>query len=346
MGNLRRVLWSLALMAGVLLLGTLGYVLLTGRPVWECFYATAITVTTLGYEDVLNVRASPVTAFYTVALLFLGMGLLTYVVSAATAYVVEGDLDQALRRRRMEKRIAELNGHYIVCGVGETGLRAVGELLTTGRQVAAVDRDPERIQRLRVEFPDAPHLQADASEDSVLLAAGIERARGLIATLSDDRDNAFVTLGARRLAPGIRIVARAVEARTAPKLMAAGADSVVSPNHIGGLRMASELIRPGTVNFLDTMLRGPGAAVRFEDMLISESSDLAGKTLAQANLTAEAEALIVAVREPGAEKFRYGPPAGTRLVSGMTLVILGRSEDVLKMYDRHGLVPPAGKGSQ
>jgi voltage-gated potassium channel len=344
MSNLRRVVWSLGMLGGVLVLGTLGFVLLTGHPLWECFYATAITITTLGYEDVLGVRASPVTGIYTLVVLFSGMGVLTYVVSAVTAFIVEGDLDQALRRRRMEKRISDMSGHYIVCGIGQTGLHAAVELVATGRQVVAVDRDPESIRRFRLELPEAPHLQADASEDAVLLAAGIERARGLVAALSDDRDNVFVALSARRLAPRVRIVARAVEGRTGPKLRAAGADTVVSPNQIGGMRMASELIRPGTVSFLDTMLRGPGAAVRFEDMLIGQSSDLAGKTLAEANLTAEAQALIVAVRSPGEEKFRYGPPAGTRLVPGMILVILGRSEDVLKMYDRHGLSHPETDG--
>jgi voltage-gated potassium channel len=149
-----------------------------------------------------------------------------------------------------------------------------------------------------------------------------------------------VALSARRLSPRARIVARAIEERTVPKLRAAGADAVVSPNLIGGLRMASELIRPGTVVFLDTMLRGPGAAVRFEDVTITERSDLAGKTLAEANLTGEAEALVVAVRAPGQERFRYGPPASTRLDPGMKLVMLGRSEEVLRLYGKHGLEPP------
>ncbi|MHC4914098.1 MAG: potassium channel family protein [Planctomycetota bacterium] len=345
--NYSRLMWSLVLLTSVLVFGTTGYALLTGgrESVWKCLYMTAITITTVGYEDVLKVNAGPAGATFTIVLLFLGLGVLLYTVSVATAFVVEGDLTETLRRRKMENRIAGMDGHYIICGAGETGLRAAAELVGTGRAVVAIDLDAGRIERLSREFPDVPHLRADASEDQVLLAAGVERARGLVSALPEDRDNLFVALSARRLNPDLRIVARAVEERTVPKLRTAGADAVVSPNQIGGLRMASELIRPGTVSFLDTMLRGPGAAVRFEDVTVVEGSDLAGKTLAEANLTGEAEVLVVAVREPGVIRFLYGPPAGTRLTPGMTLVLLGRSEEVLRLYERHGLEPP-GRGEE
>jgi voltage-gated potassium channel len=331
------------LLCGVLTFGTVGYMVLTGKPLWKCFYMTAITITTVGYEDVLDVKKSPGAEVFTIVLLFLGLGVLLYTVSAATAFVVEGDLTAVLRRRKMEKRIQGMSGHYIVCGAGETGMHAVNELLATGRSVVIVEADPQRIARLEQNLPDVPHLHADASEDDVLVAAGIARAAGLVSALAEDKDNLFVALTARRLAPNLRIVARAVEERTVPKLRTAGADAVVSPNQIGGLRMASELVRPGTVSFLDTMLRGPGAAVRFEDVTVGEKSDLAGKSLAEANLTGEAEVLVVAVRAPGEARFRYGPPAGTKLVPGMTLVLLGRSEDVLRIYERHDLVPPASE---
>ncbi len=338
--NRRRLMWSFVLLCAVLAFGTIGYRLLTDEVLWKCLYMTAITITTVGYRDVLNVSNEPVGATFTIVLLFLGLGVLLYTVSAATAFVVEGDLTEALRRRKMEKRIEGMSGHYIVCGAGETGMRAVHELRSTGRSVVIIDMDPRRIARLGRDCPDVPRLHADASEDDVLIAAGIERAHGLVSALAEDKDNLFVALTARRIAPKLRIVARAVEERTVPKLKTAGADAVVSPNQIGGLRMASELVRPGTVNFLDTMLRGAGPAVRFEDVTISAESDLAGKTLRDANITGEAEVLVVAVRAPGQERFRYGPPATTELVPGMTLVILGRSEEVLRIYAKHGIAVP------
>jgi len=340
MDNRRRLVWSCILLCAVLVFGTAGYLILTGKSLWKCFYMTAITITTVGYQDVLNVSDEPAGAIFTVLLLFLGLGVLLYTVSAATAFVVEGDLTQALRRRKMEKRIEGMSEHYIVCGAGETGMRAVNELIATGRSVVIIDKDPRRIARLGRDCPDVPHLHADASEDEVLISAGIERASGLVSALAEDKDNLFVALTARRIAPRIRIVARAVEERTVPKLRTAGADAVVSPNQIGGLRMASELVRPGTVNFLDTMLRGAGPAVRFEDVTIDAGSDLGGKTLAEANITGEAEVLVVAVRPPNQERFRYGPPASTRLEIGMTLVLLGRSEEVLGLYKKHGLTSP------
>ncbi len=345
--NYRRLLWSFVLLGIVMVFGTIGYVVLTGgrESIWKCLYMTAITITTVGYDDALKVNSGPAGATFTIILLFLGLGVLLYTVSAATAFVVEGDLTETLRRHKMENRIAAMKGHYVICGAGETGLRAASELVSTGRAVVVIELDPERIARLNRELPDVPYLRADAAEDQVLLTAGVERARGLISALAADRDNLFVALSARRLSPGLRIVARAVEERTVPKLRTAGADAVVSPNQIGGLRMASELIRPGTVSFLDTMLRGPGAAVRFEDVTVGEKSDLAGRTLAEANLTGEAEVLVVAVRDPGVQRFLYGPPAGTRLTPGMTLVLLGRSEEVLRLYERHGLTPP-GRGEE
>jgi len=345
MDNRRRLVWAFVLLAAVLAFGTLGYLLLTGQPPWKCLYMTAITITTVGYKDVLEVGDQPLTAGFTIILLFLGLGVLLYTVSAATAFVVEGDLTEALRRRKMEKRIAGMSGHYVICGAGQTGLRATLELVTTGREVAVIEQDPDRIARLGKYLPEVPCLKADASEDEVLLASGVRRAAGLISALGEDKDNLFVALSARRLAPHLRIVARAVEERTVPKLKAAGADEVVSPNQIGGLRMASLLVRPGTVGFLDTMLRGPDAAVRFEDITISAESDLVGKTLAEARLTGEAAVLVVAVRQAAEKTFRYGAPASTRLDPGTCLVILGRSEDVKRLRQRHSLVPPGREGA-
>ena len=341
MATRKRLLWGLALLAGVFVFGTIGYLVITRQPLWKCVYMTAITITTLGIEDVLKVSGTPGSAIFTAALLFLGLGVLLYTVSMATAFVVEVDLTKALRRRTMEKRIAKLSGHYVICGAGETGLRALAELATTGRQVVAVERDPQRVDRLAKAIPDVPVLEGDASEDENLIEVGIRRAAGLIAALPDDRDNVFITLSARRLSPNLRIVARATEARTIPKLRTAGADEVISPNQIGGLRMASALVRPGVVTFLDTMLRGPESVVRFEEFRINEGSDLVGKTLAEANLPHEADILVVAVREAGDVSFRYGPPASTRLGAGLTLVVLGRSEDVVRIQRAHGLAPAA-----
>ena len=338
--NRKRLIWSFILLITVLFMGTVGYLILTGQTLWKCFYMTVITITTVGYSDILNVHKETGTAIFTVLLLFMGLGVLLYTVSTATAFVVEGDLTEVLRRHKMEKRIAAMNEHYIVCGAGETGVWAAQELLKTGRQIVVIDTDQTGIVRLNREYAETPYLLADASDDDILLAAGITRAAGLITSLPDDKDNVFVVLSARRLASSLRIVARAIEKRTILKLKTAGADAVVTPNQIGGMRMASELVRPCTVSFLDTMLRGEDSAVRFEDIIIPAGSGLIGKTLAETGINREGRSMIVGLRAPGQPRFTYAPSTDTVMEEGMSLVLLGRSRNIIKIYRQYQLQPP------
>ena len=323
------------LFLGVFFGGSIGYYVIglaagRGWALGDCFFMTGITITTVGYGDILGVRSSLGLQIYTVILAFVGMGVILYVVTSATAFVVEGELTHIFRRRAMGRLVGKLREHFIVCGAGETGRHVMAELLLTKRPLVVIDKEEARFKRLS-EGGELPYIIGDCTEESVLLEAGIERASGLCSCLPTDKDNLFLVVTARALNPGLRIVARAVDDRAAPKLRGAGADSVVSTNLIGGLRMVSELVRPAVVTFLDTMLRERGGAHRFEEMPVSTGSVLAGKTLSQAKLNKDYCALVVGLRAPGEATFSYAPGADAALAPGSTVVVLAEAEDIARV---------------
>jgi len=298
-----------------------------GWALGDCFFMTALTITTVGYGDVLGVMGSPGLQVYTVILAFFGMGVILYLVTSATAFVVEGELTDIFRRRAMERLVRKLRDHFIVCGAGETGKHVIVELLQTKRPLVAVDQDEAAMKRLS-EGVELPYIVGDCTEEEVLTEAGIERASGLCCALPTDKDNLFLVVTARALNPRLRIVARAVDERAVGKLRGAGADSVVSTNLIGGLRVVSELVRPTVVTFLDTMLRERGGAHRFEELSVSADSPLAGKTLSEAKLNRGCSLLAVAVRRPGEANFSYAPGGDAVLEPGSTVVVLAEAEDI------------------
>lgn len=299
----------------------------------DCLYMTIITITTVGFGDTyVKYAHEPIGRIFTMLLLITGMGLLTYGVSTMTAFFVEGELSALLWRRKMLKAIEKMKGHFIVVGVGNTGMHVMQEMQKTGREFIAIDRDGERMRKLAEQTPFV-YLTGDATDDKVLMDARIESAHGLVSALPDDKDNLFVTLSARQLNPNLRIIAKGVDAHARNKLMKAGADSVVSPNLIGGLRMVSEMIRPAAVGFLDRMLRDTQHTVRIEDVKISEQSPLCGKTLREAAIPHKFGLLVMATRESGSETFNYAPGPDTRLTVGMDIVLLGEVDGLKQLRD-------------
>jgi voltage-gated potassium channel len=336
---LRRLKLGLLFLALFVAVSTVGYMVLGWLVCGEdwgfldSLFMTIITVTTIGYGDVLGVQeAGHVSAMvYTMVVSLVGMGAALYVVSMATAFVVEGDLHRVLWRRKMSKLIEKMNGHFIVCGIGSTGLHVVAELHATGRPFVAIDSSEEGVQRLqRLLGDEVVVIIGDATDDEVLRAAGVERAGGLVAALHSDPQNLFLTISARRLNPTMRIIARGIDSNTSAKLRQAGADSVVSPNLIGGLRMVSEMIRPETVSFLDVMLRDRDTRFRFEDLPIEPGSTAEGKSLGDLKLRDRFGVVVVAFRESPTAPLVYCPPDGQPLAGGNRLVVLGNADRVVE----------------
>lgn len=311
---------------GVICLGVAGYTFLSpDAPLLDRVYMTVVTLTTVGYGEVIPTD-TPALRIFTIFLMLFGMGILLFAVTTLTATLVELDLADIFRRRRMEKRIAGLQHHFIVCGAGDTGMHIIDELRATHTPYVVVEADPQRCDVLTAQDPDLLVLVGDATDDVHLETAGIRRARGIAAVLPNDKDNLYLTLTARGLNERLRIVARGVSDLIVAKLHKAGANAVVSPTAIGGLRIASELLRPHTVSFLDQMLRDSQASHRFGELPVAPGSAWAGKRVRDLALT-EKRLLVVAVREPTGV-FSYVPPAEHVLAPGSTLIVLGRTDTV------------------
>jgi voltage-gated potassium channel len=326
-----RLLSAAGVLGAVIMVGATAYYSVgEGRWTWfDCFYMTIITLSTVGFAETLEgMNDMPEARAVTVSLIVLGSGTLLYFISSLTALIVEGDLQGILRRRSMQRAIGTLSNHVIVCGVGTTGRHIATELMAVGIPFVVVDSNKELLEELSDEFGDElMYVVGDATDDHVLELAGVERARGVISALNDDKSNLFVTISARALNPTARIVAKSIEPSTQPKLRRAGADAVVAPNYIGGVRLFSEMVSPKTVAFLDRIVQfGGGISVGIEAIDIPESSPLAGKRLAETDLRA-AGALVVAVHRADGD-YVYNPGSEQLLRAGDSLIVLAESADV------------------
>ncbi len=326
----RRLLLAGALLVFVLVAGTAALWAIGGGrwSVLDCAYFVTITLTTVGYGETLPVRDDPRAQVLVMGLMIGGIGVVLYFVSTLTAFIIEGDLQNILRRRRMERRIRQLEDHLILCGVGRMGRAAADEFLATEQTFVVLDRDPAALARLEHDHPGAVlYIQGDAVEDEVLLEAGVRRARGLVTSLSSDQDNVYVTISAKALNPELQVVSKAIEATAEHKLRLAGADRVVLVNTIGGLRLASEMIRPEVTSFLDHMLRDHKRTLRVEEIPVNEGSAFVGKQLAESEIRRHAEVLVIAVRDTTGA-YHYNPSASYPIAAGETLIVIGNPGQV------------------
>jgi voltage-gated potassium channel len=328
---LPRFVWTLVFLVTLLMVGTMGYMLIEARPLGDSLYMTMITITAVGYEEVWPLSTAG--RVFTMILLVGGLTWLGFWFASLTSLIVELDLQGALRRRRHMNEIASMNDHIIVCGCGRTGRQVAQELESMTSRYVIIEKDPRRIEELREFLPHASVVEGDATHDHVLIEAGLLRAMGLVTCLSKDTDNLFVCLSARDLAATVKIVARAYEEETMDKLYRAGADHVVSPNVSSAIRMASVLLRPSAVTFLDIATRSSDISLRMDQTVIAEKSDVAGMTLMQAKIPQRTGLMVIAIRKKTAPKheFVFNPVASTRLEAGDEVIVLGKEDQIAKL---------------
>lgn len=332
----RRLIFAMKLLLVVTAISVAGYLWLGGRNVTflQALYMAVITLAGVGYGEIVDTSHSPALRIFNMFVVLVGVTITVYVFSSVTAFLVEGEITDIFRRRRMQNRIAELKDHYIVCGLGTTGRYAVEELQKTGTPFVVIETEEENIQRLRdhkdLDVGNLLYLIGDATDDQVLNDAGITRARGLIVALATDKDNLVIIVMVRQMNPKIRIVARCSDPKFSEKMLKAGANSTVSPTHIGGLRMASEVLRPHVVSFLDLMLKEQSRTLRVEEVEVGDSSWV-GKTLGQLDLRGGYNLLPMAIKHPAGSpdsQYHVNPPDSLKIEQGMVLIVIGDVKDL------------------
>jgi len=325
----------LAMLAGVIVAGGAAlYALGGGR--WslaDTLYHALNAVSTVGFRELDGMHEVRFSYLATGVIVLAGLGTVAYFQSSLTAILVQGVIGERFRVKRMQKQIDGLSQHMIVCGAGSTGMHVIEEMHATGTAFVVIDRDRAMLERLSTEVVQGKMLYVvgDATEDHVLTEAGMKRCRGLVAALTEDKDNLFVTLSARSLNATARIVTKVIAPDAAPKMMRAGANATVSPNMIGGRRLAGELVRPTVHEFLDQMLRDKHQVLRLEEVTIPEGSSFTGKSLREVPIRSETNLLVVALRV--GSKFIYNPEPSTELEVGSVLVVLGESRNVTRLRE-------------
>jgi voltage-gated potassium channel len=316
----------MGLVLSVFVVGTIGYVAF-GLPPIDAMYMTVITITTVGYRELIGEDPSDAEELFTMFIIITGVSTVLYTFTLGVQVVVEGQLREFVGRRRMDRKIAQMSGHVIVCGWGRVGKAVAHDLRQTGHAVVIVDLNPDRVAELEL-----PTIVGDATLDSTLRDAGIERAQALVAALEADAENLFVTLSSKAINPALFIVARARQDESVPKLSRAGADRVVNPQELGAARMASFVSQPNVAEFVDVIMHERSMDFRMQEVEIPEHSRLAGLSLRDANLRQQAGVLVLALRESG-ESFTTNPDPDTILRPHVVIIAVG-TDDALEQLQK------------
>jgi voltage-gated potassium channel len=312
---------AVALLLGVCVYGTAGYVLVEGWPPWDAFYMTVTTITTVGYKEVHPLsRAGEV---LTATVIFAGVGTFFYTFTLLATVVVDGGIHARLARRRRLRMLDDLKDHFIVCGYGRIGAIIVEELRRQSVPYVVIERDRERV--MAVMEAGGLAVEADASSEDVLTRLGIARARGFIAAVGTDAENVYAILTARVLRPDLYIIGRAETEDAERKLLRAGANRVVSPYRIGARELAQTALRPAVVDFFQLATRAGNLELAIEQVAIGAGSPLAGRSIIDVNVRQRYGLIVVGIQRTSG-KMEFNPPGDAVMQAGDQLVVLGRAD--------------------
>jgi voltage-gated potassium channel len=323
----RRLALILSVPLLLVLIGTVGYETIEDDyTFFDALYMTVITLSTIGYGEVHPLSTAG--RWFTIFLIFGGVFTLGYTVTETIRFIVSGEVQQLLGKQRMERSLAELHQHLIVCGYGRMGRLVCREFVARAVPFVVIDQDEGRLESFQM--PSGIALAGDATSDDLLKRAGIERARALVAVLASDADNLYLTMSARLLNDKLFIVARAEDAASEQKLLRAGANRVVSPYQIGGVRVAHAVLRPAVVDFIELATRTEHLAVQIEEVRIAVGSPLVGTSLRDSRLRQEYQVIIVAVKNASGHMI-FNPPSDFTLSAGDVLIAIGAREHLDKL---------------
>ena len=324
--RLREFLLTLAVPVLLVIVGTAGFALIEGWPLPDSLYMTVITITTVGFMEVHPL--SPPGRLFTSLLALGGVFTLFYAATTVIRAVVSGEIGGHLGRQRMERKLAELTGHAIICGYGRMGRLICSEFSSLGMPYVIVDRQAD----LLAEFRGAHGipLVGDATDDHVLRKAGVERAKVLVTVAASDAANLYITMSARLLSEKLFIVARSEESEAEPKLIRAGANRVVSPYVIGGQRMAQAVLRPNVMDFIELATRSDYMELQIEESTIEPGSALAGRSLKDSRVRQDLGIIIVAIKKPDG-RMVFNPPSEEAMQAGDLLITLGHRDQLERL---------------
>ena len=321
-----RVGYSVLMLIGIVAFGTSGYYFVEHMPLFEAFYMTIITISTVGYAEI--VPLTPAGRALTIVIIILGITVGAYTIGMLVRAFIEGEMLKIFGRRKVQKQITELKDHYIVCGFGRIGRIICNELAADNVNFVVIEQEPSIIEK--IESKNYLFIEMDATSEEALLKAGIMKAKGIATALRSDANNVFITLTAKGLRPDIYILARASHENNEDKLSRAGASRVVSPHLIGGKRMAQVLKRPTVVDFIDIATMGSSLGLMMEEAMIGKGSDLINKNLIDSNLRKDFGVIIVAIKKMAGNMI-FNPMPSETLESGDVMVVIGKKEDLQRM---------------
>jgi voltage-gated potassium channel len=305
------------------LIGTVGYHFIEGWDLVTSLYATVITLSTVGYGDLYPETAEG--RIFTMFLILFGVGTMFYAVVLMAETMVEGRLRILLGRGKLEKIIGKMQNHYIICGCGKIGYLICKELAEEKVDFVVIDNVPEVIQRIEEE--GFVYYKGDATNDKTLLDAGIKRAKGIVCVLPSDALNLYVILTAKEMNPGIFILSRSEDEESEHRLLRAGADRVMSPYTLGGMRMAMAILRPAMLDFIEITTRRQSLELRMEEISICEGSPIIGKSIGESEIRQKYGLIIVAVKKDSG-KMIFNPLANYIIEKGDIVIALGEEKNV------------------
>ncbi|PHD53710.1 potassium channel protein [Bacillus toyonensis] len=316
--NARKQLWiAVVCMTFVVILGTLGFMTIEEISLFQAFWMTMITVLTVGYGDAVPVTQAG--KVFALLIIPVGVGIVTYAIGVVAAIIIEGNLFHAVRRKKMDKQIAQLQNHIIVCGCGRVGLQVVHELQEKKIPFVVVDKDESILEKEKLLY-----IHGDATEDQVLHHAGISKAAGLVAIVANDAENVFITLTARGLNDAIKIVARAEKPETEEKLRRAGANKVINPSSMAGIHIAKGIANPLTVHYIDTVLYGIEQSFVIEEISVGSDSILVNKSLLESDVRNQFDVTILAILRSG--DIIHNPTGQEKLQEHDMIIVFGSVE--------------------
>lgn len=326
MNYLRQTILYIALMMLLMAVGSTGYMVLEGWNFMDSFYMTIITLATVGYGEVQPVSFKG--RIFTIMLIILGGGYFLYVVGNVIQFLVEGRIRVVLGRRKLDRQINKMKDHYIICGYGRIGRVLARFLIARYINVVVIEKSQARVPKL--DEDDIIYLIGDAKEESVLEAAGIHRARGIIPTVATDADNVFLVLTAKQLNPNLFIVARAEQNAVKRTLLAAGADKVISPYDLGARRMAHAILRPTVIRFLEMAFTDESVDIQIEEIRVSPNSKLVGMTMMESGIRQKYDLMIIVIKKQD-DSMTFNPKADTIIEAGDVMVVVGTAVNIHKL---------------